>query len=299
LCAQTRVCHACAASSGVEKTSTIGFPAKGGDQLSKFGSYTDEESARVCSLKTAKANTSANLKGGMPPRVQKKIAEQAIAHGLDPTMMLKMATMESGGNAQTISSTSAIGVYQFTVKTATSVGIKNRFDEDQNIKGGMELTVQNKAAREKAGLLVTPENLYMAHQLGIGAAIEVIRGAKEGKKISELSALTRKGMDLNYGKDADTAAQYIAKNKEALDKRYASSVKQEKERHLRHAKPRHEAGAWVLLFCCSDRGDSVNLLSPHCLCCGRYFSCPEWTYCQYGRRLKSPASFSCACLPAA
>ena len=72
---------------------------------------------------------------------------------------------------------------------------------------------------------VTPENLYMAHQLGIGAAIEVIRGAKEGKKISELSASTRKGMDLNYGKGSDTAAQYIEKNKKALEDRYASSVK--------------------------------------------------------------------------
>jgi hypothetical protein len=201
----------------------------GGDQLREFGSYTDEEAARVRSLKTAKANTSATLKGGMPPGVQKKIVEQAKEYGLDPTMMLKMAAMESGGNAQAISSTGAIGVYQLTGKTATSVGIENRFDEDQNIKGGMKLTVQNQAARKKAGLPVTPENLYMAHQLGIGAAIEVIRGAKEGKKISELSASTRKGMDLNYGKGSDTAAQYIEKNKKALEDRYASSIKQGKE----------------------------------------------------------------------
>lgn len=117
----------------------------GGAQLSEFGSYTDEEAERVRSLKTAKANTSANLKGGMPPGVQKKIVEQAKEHGLDPTMMLKIAAMESGGNAQAISSTGAIGVYQFTGQTATSV--RGSYSRDAYQHRALRHALRNEPAR--------------------------------------------------------------------------------------------------------------------------------------------------------
>lgn len=198
---------------------------KGGDSLTKYGSYTDEEAARIRELKTSDANTSANVKGGMSPEVQDKISAQAKKAGLDPVMMQKIAAMESGGNANAISSTGAIGIYQFTGKTASGVGIKNRFDVDQNIEGGMKLTKQNQAVLERAGLPVTAENLYMMHQLGPKAAQEVIRGAAEGKSKGDLSADTQKAMNLNYGANSKTAADYIATNKKALNDRYASVTK--------------------------------------------------------------------------
>jgi hypothetical protein len=198
---------------------------KGGDSLTKYGSYTDEEAARIRELKTSGANTSANVAGGMSPEVQDKISAQAKKAGLDPVMMQKIAAMESGGNANAISSTGAIGIYQFTGQTASGVGIKNRFDVDQNIEGGMKLTKQNQAMLEDAKLPVTAENLYMMHQLGPKAAKEVIRGAASGKSKEELSADTQKAMNLNYGAKSKTAADYIATNKKALDDRYAAVTK--------------------------------------------------------------------------
>ena len=198
---------------------------KGGDSLTKYGSYTDEEAARIRELKTSGANTSANVKGGMSPEVQDKISAQAKKAGLDPVMMQKIAAMESGGNANAISSTGAAGIYQFVGRTASGVGIKNRFDVDQNIEGGMKLTRQNQAALEKAGLPITAENLYMMHQLGPGAAKEVIRGAEAGKSKAEMSPETQKAMNLNYGANSKTAADYIATNKKALDDRYAAVTK--------------------------------------------------------------------------
>lgn len=198
---------------------------KGGDSLSKNGSYTDEEAARIRELKTSGANTSANVPGGMSLEVQDKISAQAKKAGLDPVMMQKIAAMESGGNANAVSSTGAIGVYQFTGKTASGVGIKNRFDVDQNIEGGMKLTKQNQAVLAKSGLPVTAESLYMMHQLGPAAAKEVIQGAAAGKSKADMSPETQRAMNLNYGASSKTAADYIATNRKALDDRYASVTK--------------------------------------------------------------------------
>lgn len=197
---------------------------KGGDDLAKYGTYTDAEAQRIRALKTSAANTSANIPGGMSQEIQDKISAQAKKHGLDPVMMQKIAAMESGGNPNAISKTGALGLFQFTGQTASGVGIKNRFDVDQNIEGGMKLTSQNMAMLKKAGLPVTAENIYMMHQLGPSAAQEIIRGSVGGKSKADLSANTQRSMNLNYGANSRTAAEYIDTNRVALDKRYAATV---------------------------------------------------------------------------
>lgn len=197
---------------------------KGGDDLAKYGTYTDAEAKRIKTLKTSAANTSANIPGGMSQEIQDKISAQAKKHGLDPVMMQKIAAMESGGNPNAISKTGALGLYQFTGQTASGVGIKNRFDVDQNIEGGMKLTGQNMAMLKKAGLPVTAENIYMMHQLGPSAAQEIIRGSAGGKSKADLSSNTQRSMNLNYGANSKTAAEYIDTNRAALDKRYAATV---------------------------------------------------------------------------
>ncbi|WP_313453344.1 transglycosylase SLT domain-containing protein [Stutzerimonas nitrititolerans] len=196
----------------------------GGDSLKRFGTYTNDEADRIRELKTGGFNTSANLPGGMSAATREKIEKAAIEAGHDPKEMLKIAAMESGGNSNAISSTGAIGTFQFTGQTATGVGITNRFDEDQNIAGGMRLASQNKAALQKFGLPATAENLYMMHQLGPKAAVEVISGAQSGKRIDELSAGTQDGVRKNYGAKSVTAADYIGTNRKALDDRYARVV---------------------------------------------------------------------------
>lgn len=197
---------------------------KGGSALAKYGTYTNDEADRIRELKQGGFNTSANLAGGMPAEIRDKIIAASQEAGLDPNTMLSMAAMESGGNANAISSTGAIGVYQFVGKTASGVGITNRFDADQNIAGAMKLTQQNKASLEKSKLPVTPENLYMMHQLGPSAAKEIIRGAASGKSISQLSEGARNAVNLNYGKGSKTAAEYLNKNRQALDARFSKVV---------------------------------------------------------------------------
>ena len=160
----------------------------------------------------------------MSQEIQDKISAQAKKYGLDPVMMQKIAAMESGGNPNAISKTGALGLYQFTGQTASGVGIKNRFDVDQNIEGGMKLTAQNMAMLKKAGLPVTAENIYMMHQLGPSVAKEIIRGSEGGKSKADLSSNTQRSMNLNYGANSRTASEYIDTNRVALDKRYAATV---------------------------------------------------------------------------
>lgn len=192
---------------------------KGSIGLSKYGTYTGAEADKINQLKGSGANTSANVAGGMPKDIQEKIIAQSKAAGLDPAMMLKIAAMESGGNANAISSTGAIGVYQFTGKTATGVGIKDRFNADENIAGAMKLTKENIASLTASKLPVTAENLYMMHQLSPDAAKEIIRGAAIGKNISDLSPKTQGEVSKNYGAGSKTAADYLGKNSAALTSR--------------------------------------------------------------------------------
>lgn len=192
---------------------------KGGEGLAKYGTYTNDEADRIRELKKSGANTSANLKGGMPQDIRNKIIAQATAAGLDPEQMLQIAALESGGNPNAISSTGATGVYQMTGQTATGLGITNRFDADQNIAGGMKLAQANAESLRKRGLAVNRDNLYMMHQLGPKAATDLIQGAAQGKNLNELSAGTQTAAGMNYGKGAKTAKEYLAKNSMALDAR--------------------------------------------------------------------------------
>lgn len=204
------------------------FPGiKGGDTLTIEGRYTDAEAEKIRALKTSGADTSAHPKGGMSIEIQDKVAYQAKKAGLDPVMMQKFVAMESGGNANAISPTGAIGIGQMTGRTASNLGIKDRFDVDQNIEGIMKLNLQNKAilGSKNNNFPATAENLYMMYQLGPKAALEVLRGARAGKSKSDMSKDTQGAMDKNFGANSKTAADYISVNKQALDDRYAVETK--------------------------------------------------------------------------
>jgi hypothetical protein len=192
---------------------------KGGESLAENGRYTDAEAERIRQLKASGADTSANPRGGMSDRVRDKIIAQAKAAGENPETMLKFAAMESGGNPNAVSSTGAIGVMQLTGKTASGIGVRDRFNEDQNIAGGIALAKQNADILRKARLPATAENLYMMHQLGPDAAKELIAGAASGKTISQLSEATQGAVAKNYGAGSKTAKEYMDKNSAALEAR--------------------------------------------------------------------------------
>jgi|GEM_PF-6073619 len=197
---------------------------KGGDDLTKYGRYTDAEAAKIRQLKSSGANTSARLPGGMSKQTRDKIIAQSRAAGVDPETMLKFAAMESGGNPNAVSPTGAIGTFQIVGGTASGLGVADRFNEDQNIAGGVKLAQANAKYLTKHKLPVTAENLYMMHMLGPQAAREVIVGARQGKQVSELSQGTRDAIAKNHGRGAKTAAEFIGINKGAMEQRYGAVV---------------------------------------------------------------------------
>jgi len=187
---------------------------RGGESLARYGSYTNEEANLIRELKTNGSNTGVGRY--MPDDVRDKIVSQAQASGLNPETMLRMAMMESGGNANAISKTGAVGLYQFTGRTATGTGIENRFDVDQNIAGAMKLTNQSKAVLEKNGIEATTENLYMMHQLGVSGGLDVIKGSMTGASVSELKPSTQTAMGFNVGSGSSSASEYMARNANVL-----------------------------------------------------------------------------------
>jgi hypothetical protein len=192
----------------------------GAEGLSKNGAYTKDEANKIIALKKAGENT--GVGSGLSEDLRKKIITQANLAGLDPQMMLAKAMMESGGNANAVSPTGAIGLYQFTGGTASDMGISDRFNVDQNIAAAMRLTNMHKGKLERLGLPATPENLYLMHQLGggdkkgMGGAPEMIKAAQNGTPISKLSAGLQGNAALNVGGKSGTAAQYVAANTSAL-----------------------------------------------------------------------------------
>lgn len=152
----------------------------------------------------------------MLPIVKSLIIARAKAHGLDPEDMLRMASMESGGDPNAVSGTGAIGVYQFTGGTAKSFGLINRFDLDANVEAGMLLAKANiKYMGGKEGAL----EVYISHQIGAPSAKEVFN-AKRSTAISALSKRTRKNISHNVGKNARTVGEYLDANAKKLEETY-------------------------------------------------------------------------------
>lgn len=156
---------------------------------------------------------------GMTAETKALVTEYALKHGQNPEHALAMVQMESGGNANAVSATGAVGLMQFTGGTGRQYGIKNRFDPRENVDAGMRLMKDNAAALRKAGIEPTLENLYLAHQQGAAGAVQIINaGAGKG----ELSDKVRKNMGLNFGDMS--AADYLDRNKEKIHKAQASAI---------------------------------------------------------------------------
>lgn len=181
---------------------------QGASILSAKGTYTQEEANRIIALKTSGVSTKAS--GSMPQEVEDLIRGYSKIYGVDEELALKIAKMESGGNPNAISSTGAIGVFQFTGGTASDYGIQNRFDVEQNIEAGVKMLAKHSKQMADQGLPSTPVALYLAHQLGMSGAKELFKAAAGNKKIKELSPRLQKAIKLNYGgSSATTAKGYI------------------------------------------------------------------------------------------
>jgi hypothetical protein len=159
---------------------------------------------------------------GLNQKTKDMISDVSGKMGVSNDYMTTMAQLESGGNANAVSPTGAVGLYQFTGGTAKQYKLGNRFDGRANAEAAAKLAIDNKKYLEggnKKGskFEATPENLYLAHQLGAEGARNLL-ASKAGTE--NLSESTISGMKNNYG--VLSAADYEAKNREV----WASKAKQ-------------------------------------------------------------------------
>jgi soluble lytic murein transglycosylase-like protein len=66
------------------------------------------------------------------------IEKYAAENELDPTLIRSIIAQESGFNPKAVSPKGARGLMQLMPETAASLGVKNSFDPEQNIQGGVK-----------------------------------------------------------------------------------------------------------------------------------------------------------------
>ncbi len=72
-----------------------------------------------------------------PERIREIVDEKARLHGLDPLLVHSVIRAESNYNPYAISPKGAEGLMQLIPSTARQYGVRNSFDPEQNIEGGI------------------------------------------------------------------------------------------------------------------------------------------------------------------
>lgn len=115
--------------------------------------------------------------GRFAPEVTAAIDTAAQRHGVDRSVLFRIAQLESGGNPNAKNArSSAGGLFQFVDSTARQYGLTNKFDPHQSADAAARLLKDNAAQLRKAlGREPTAGELYLAHQQGAGGAIKLLR----------------------------------------------------------------------------------------------------------------------------
>ncbi len=71
------------------------------------------------------------------PRLEALIQKYSQQYGVDPSLVRSVIRHESGFNSQAVSPKGAMGLMQLMPGTADLMGVKNPFDPEQNIAGGV------------------------------------------------------------------------------------------------------------------------------------------------------------------
>jgi len=69
--------------------------------------------------------------------VRELVREISLEHGLDPKLMDALVRVESGFNPKAVSRKGAMGLMQLMPATANRLGVRDPFDPEQNVRGGM------------------------------------------------------------------------------------------------------------------------------------------------------------------
>jgi hypothetical protein len=196
----------------VKRMPTKGFGA-GYESLPDNGSYTQEEADTVVRLKNSKADTSAS-KTQLHPKIEELIRSTASKYGVEPDLAVKIVIVESGGNPNAVSSTGAIGLFQITGATATSLGVANRFNIVDNIDGGIRLIRTDQKFVGAAPS--SPVETYLALQLG-GPTAKYLLAQPRSTRISDLKPSVASAIRKNIGGKSATVGEYIDANAAALE----------------------------------------------------------------------------------
>ena len=98
-------------------------------------------------------------------------------YGLPENYLVPTRRVESAGGRNTFNPLSrAAGDFQFIPRTARAYGLTNPYDPAASADAAARLARDNMAALRRAGIEITPENLYLAHQQGAAGAVRLLSG---------------------------------------------------------------------------------------------------------------------------
>ena len=159
-------------------------------------------------------------------------------YGITPETLHVIASVESSMNPDAVNEQGYVGLYQFSKRLANSYGFsltKEDFRKDPTwaTVGGAIYAKDNADFLKKHGIDITPKNLYLAHQQGIGGAqvllkypnmnaVEALRKLKvyrTGKKSPE-KAIRQNGGNLKM-----KAKDFVNMWHEKFDKRLKAMEK--------------------------------------------------------------------------
>lgn len=118
----------------------------------------------------------------------------------DNPFVNRVLQMESGGNADAVAhfkggagrwdpsrKDRAAGLFQFTPGTGAEYGLvgDDRFDAQKSFQAFLRLTQSNANRLKARGIPITPTNLYLAHQQGVGGLSQILGAINNGRAISD------------------------------------------------------------------------------------------------------------------
>ncbi len=109
-----------------------------------------------------------------PKQITDLVDQAARAHDVDPLLVHSMIKVESNYDAQAVSSKGAQGLMQLTPSTAKMLGVRDSFDPQENIEGGVKY-------------LKYLQSLYKDRPVGAGG---LQRGPRRGGKVQADSAVS-------------------------------------------------------------------------------------------------------------
>jgi hypothetical protein len=122
--------------------------------------------------------------------------------------MLTMAYIESRFNPKAFNTGSkAAGLYQFIPSTARAYNLSDPFNATLSSDAAARLALDNAKYLVSNKLSVCGENLYLAHQQGMGGSVAILKAAKRNL---EVPVKIRTNMNSNGGRGL-TPAQFVAK----------------------------------------------------------------------------------------